>query len=801
MNQSAYEGCIDRFDYTPSGLQLTGWVADLANKSAMFRVDCIANNEAIGSAYNASPRNDLIAAGKSSGQGGFQLLVPYALIGDAQELELITETGQVVATTNLPKPMPIASFDCRVLPLLPRRPTMIIVLLSQKDDLTSVWLNAFLSKLPNDALLTLKLTEPSDACLAKAESLAIQPNIMVSPFDPRLSLVEQLKVLTDSAMHKDVVLVRYGIEVSHRWLVSLHNALGAGTSIGSVSPLSGRLLHFYGLAQQVMHSRSPDISALASSLRRLTIAAYPTLPLSSDSCLYIRAEAWNALPFTCLSTTEELSADTLLQWCALTLRRASWSNVLDVQGIISDQSITSGTGAIFANKQMIRLHADVPVAVERFRKSSVAFALSHTVRKAYKYCLGNGTPKPRVLYVISTLTGGTPKTNQDLMSAVSKGFETWLLHCDLSGIYLYRCEMGVLHLEQQYHYQLEPVDPLTHESVEYNNVISKWLSALDFQILHIRHIGWHSLSLIPIAKQQGLIVVFSFHDYYALCPTVKLLDELNQFCSGCCTVTNESSNTQDCLPELWPSDSFPRLKGAWVKTWRMQFNQALSHCDRFITTHASVRQLIAAHLEVDDSKFRVIAHGRDFEKLHQLSESYNSESPLKVLLLGTINTSKGAEIIKHLLAIDGDALLEFHVLGEMPVESRHPRLHVHGVYEREEIAARVADISPHIGGVFSIWNETWCHTLTELWSVGLPVLALDYPTVSDRLKKQGAGWLIDQSSLMSLETTQPLVQFIASSLEQKKQALYQKQKQGLISDSIATMSQQYTAIYNEMLCE
>ncbi|MEI6029291.1 MAG: hypothetical protein WCT47_21665 [Betaproteobacteria bacterium] len=56
--------------------------------------------------------------------------------------------------------------------------------------------------------------------------------------------------------------------------------------------------------------------------------------------------------------------------------------------------------------------------------------------------------------------------------------------------------------------------------------------------------------------------------------------------------------------------------------------------------------------------------------------------------------------------------------------------------------------------MFSIWNETWCHTLTEMWACGLPVMAFEFPTVAARINATGAGWV------WPMETTQALYQRI-----------------------------------------
>src|SRR5690606_33918428 len=83
-----------------------------------------------------------------------------------------------------------------------------------------------------------------------------------------------------------------------------------------------------------------------------------------------------------------------------------------------------------------------------------------------------------------------------------------------------------------------------------------------------------------------------------------------------------------------------------------------------------------------------------------------------------------------------------HVLGtlegSLPSSSA---LIVHGRYARNEFAEKVNAIRPHVGCVLSIWPETYCHTLTELWACGVPVIGFDYGAVGERIRQTGAGWL------------------------------------------------------------
>ncbi|MFT5631397.1 MAG: hypothetical protein ACI9HB_002578, partial [Gammaproteobacteria bacterium] len=145
--------------------------------------------------------------------------------------------------------------------------------------------------------------------------------------------------------------------------------------------------------------------------------------------------------------------------------------------------------------------------------------------------------------------------------------------------------------------------------------------------------------------------------------------------------------------------------------------------------------------------------GRDFVQMNQLAAQITASMPIRILVPGSISVAKGLAVIEGLLDRDAkDQRLEFHILGGHNFTKERRGLHFHGSYRRDDFAAHVAQIAPHVGAVFSIWNETYCHTLTEMWAVGLPVMGSDYPTVADRIKTADAGWVYDDGDLDKLYT-------------------------------------------------
>jgi hypothetical protein len=252
-----------------------------------------------------------------------------------------------------------------------------------------------------------------------------------------------------------------------------------------------------------------------------------------------------------------------------------------------------------------------------------------------------------------------------------------------------------------------------------------------------------------LAKEAGAMVINSFHDFYSVSPSVKLLDEDHQLCGVMCPEGRTYAES-----DLWPSGSMPVLDQKWITIWQAKFADALAFCDAFVTTSPSARDTILSVMPPKtEEKYVVIPHGRDFGAMRQSANWPNDHAPIRILLPGNISRAKGRAVVEALLDRDAtDQRLEFHILGDHDFPKPRRGLHFHGTYERDAFGARVAQIAPHVGGVFSVWDETYCHTLTEMWAAGLPVVGFEYPTVATRIRNSGAGWVYSERDLDALYT-------------------------------------------------
>jgi glycosyltransferase involved in cell wall biosynthesis len=92
--------------------------------------------------------------------------------------------------------------------------------------------------------------------------------------------------------------------------------------------------------------------------------------------------------------------------------------------------------------------------------------------------------------------------------------------------------------------------------------------------------------------------------------------------------------------------------------------------------------------------------------------------------------------------------LRFHIIGNVHTDYK-PRFAgiknviLYGSYERGSLTSFFSRIKPTLTILPSIWPETFCHTLTESWAHGVPVVGSSYGAIGERIKQTEGGWTLE----------------------------------------------------------
>ena len=105
---------------------------------------------------------------------------------------------------------------------------------------------------------------------------------------------------------------------------------------------------------------------------------------------------------------------------------------------------------------------------------------------------------------------------------------------------------------------------------------------------------------------------------------------------------------------------------------------------------------------------------------------------------------KGIEYVRSAMEISG-ADIEWHVFGEGSSMFSDVAV-VHGSYNRNDLPLLLENVDPDYSGFFSICAETFSHSLSESWKLGIPVLVSDIGAPMERVKEFGGGYVVDRNN-------------------------------------------------------
>lgn len=600
----------------------------------------------------------------------------------------------------------------------------------------------------------------------------------------------------------DVVLLNADTEVTPFWLRNLRLAAYSTERTASATPFSDNAGAFSAPAAGEKNTL-PAPLAIDDAARLVGRAAerlYPQAPTGNGFCMYLRRAALDAVgPFDAEAFPRGYGEEN--DW-SRRAARAGWRHVIDDATYIRHvRTVSFGaekTALVQAGRALLDArYPDYTALVRLFGLDRRVAAARLRVGQA----LAQGGPvRPRALFVISTQTGGTPQTNRDLMAALQDRYETLVLRCDAETVELSRFRLDaegarVQDVLERVGLAL-PLKAFPHQSASYDEAVRWLLLRHGVELVHIRHIGWHGLNLPSLARELELPVVFSFHDFYTVCPNIKLLDENNDFCAGACTPT-----PGECAHELWTEPDFPPLKHRAIGGWQAAMGAMLTHCDAFATTgEGARRQILKTYPRLAEKPFAVIEHGRDLVFTQAAAAAPGPEERVRVLVPGNIGVAKGSLVLEGLDRLDRDGRFEFHVLGNTNIRERGHMV-FHGPYRREEFAARAAAIRPHFGLILSLWPETYCHTLSELWAATIPVAAFDTGAVGERIAATGGGWLLPVATAQDRDPAAVLERLRAVAADRSRadriEAVRAWQKLSAGELTTAHMAERYHRLYRE----
>lgn len=285
----------------------------------------------------------------------------------------------------------------------------------------------------------------------------------------------------------------------------------------------------------------------------------------------------------------------------------------------------------------------------------------------------------------------------------------------------------------------QPIQSTVVSQMEYVSLLEQIVTEFGVESLVVSSLIGHSLDVL----RTGLSTTLVLHDFFPFCPALYAC-----FSSPCQTCGNQE--LRQCGLEN-PLHSYFKQESA--EHWLAIRDAFLERVENPALAVVAPSQSVVDRYAVLEPRMRdktisVVAHGLSSnlsEQFIALRSSLNKSASgrLKVLILGRITADKGGDLLAAMMP-ELAKFADVHLLGagengeqfrEMPSCTVVPQ------YSMESLQEHLKDIDPDMGLLLSVVPETFSYTLSELWAVGIPVMATRSGAFADRIQDRENGWL------------------------------------------------------------
>jgi glycosyltransferase involved in cell wall biosynthesis len=261
--------------------------------------------------------------------------------------------------------------------------------------------------------------------------------------------------------------------------------------------------------------------------------------------------------------------------------------------------------------------------------------------------------------------------------------------------------------------------------------VLRWVLDRELDLVHLHHLSGWGLGVPPRLAELGVPVLWTLHDYWALCARGQLFHVEGRRCERA-----EAESCGPCMAQTWPqlaSDSPVEEARRRLVAAR----SALDACRGLQAPSAAAARVLEAHgLAAGAVKVRPNASPSPCTPATR-----SQADVVRVGVLGAVQPSKGVlELARWIVELEG---FELHVHG--PRDAYHgdrsycealealaqsdSRVILHGTYEPHELPGLFTELD--LVAVPSLWEEVFGLVAREASAAGLPVFASEVGGLSE----------------------------------------------------------------------
>lgn len=310
----------------------------------------------------------------------------------------------------------------------------------------------------------------------------------------------------------------------------------------------------------------------------------------------------------------------------------------------------------------------------------------------------------------------------------------------------------------------EPISVTALHSAEVQDLLHSVCTEFAVGAVLVSSVIGHSLDVL----RTGLPTHVVCHDYFPLWPALHADFGSSDF-----------DGSDEALQTLLSNGAVAPFREQSLDYWRQlrtQYLNALKQSEAalFAPTVSVRRNVCRLAAELTGGRWIVQAHGLAPWKAAVADNQPPERDTLRVLVPGRINGGKGEDLLAQVLS-EPLAGIEWVLLGCGHAGMRffgHDHVHVVLNYAHDDLPAQVAAFKPDLVFLPATVAETFGYSLSEMWSLRLPVLATRIGSYAERIRDGIDGFLIEpdaqqaRTALLRLRTRRDLLQRLRTNAPQ-----------------------------------
>ncbi|EET60654.1 glycosyltransferase, group 2 family protein [Marvinbryantia formatexigens DSM 14469] len=237
-------------------------------------------------------------------------------------------------------------------------------------------------------------------------------------------------------------------------------------------------------------------------------------------------------------------------------------------------------------------------------------------------------------------------------------------------------------------------------------------------------------ALVRAKEQNGARMLMLFHDYYAICPAINLVDDRGCYCGA--------AAPERCNACLAKHEQNAYLAYESAEKWRESWERFLAACGEVRVFSDASRKLLEKVYPALDN-IRLVPHKP--HTMLPLHKTGKTGKTLNIGFVGALDYKKGLQVVQQLAAEIKKQKCDIRLclLGYTGDEGKNKIFKETGKYRREELPRLVLENDIDLFFIPAVWPETFSYTTAEIMAMNMPLAVFDIGAPAERVKDYARG--------------------------------------------------------------